>query len=90
QNMKLYDTDKIHNSMLEIDDINYMLNALKNINTIERKKVIGLDPNRADIILAGLNILCNIMCVLKIPRIRVSEYDNLEGLIFYKLSLLKK
>lgn len=90
QKMKIYDTDKIHNSILEIDDIKYILDSLKNIKTVERKKIIGLNPNRADIILAGLNILYNVMCVLKASSIKVSEYDNLEGLMFYKLSLFEK
>lgn len=90
QSMKIYDTNKIHNSVLEFDDVKYMLEGLKNITTDERKKIVGLEPSRADIILAGFNILLNVMDTLKILRITVSEYDNLEGLIFYKLSLLNK
>jgi len=90
QSMKVYDTDKIHNSILKTEDVKYTIECLKNISTEERKKVVGLEPSRADIILAGLNILNSIMDILKIPRIIVSEYDNLEGLIFYKLSVLEK
>lgn len=90
QSMKVYDTNKIHNSILKIEDVKYTVEGLKNITTEERKKVVGLEPSRADIILAGLNILNSIMDILKIPRITVSEYDNLEGLIFYKLSVLEK
>lgn len=89
QNMKVYDMDRIHNSSIAQTDVKYILDALKIMTIDERKKVIGLEPSRADIILAGLNICYNIMYSLKIDKITVSEYDNLEGLIFYKLSQLK-
>lgn len=89
QNMQVYDTNKIHNSSLTQTDVKYILEALKVMNLDERKKVIGLEPSRADIILAGLNIFYTVLNTLKIDKVIVSEYDNLEGLIFYKLSKLK-
>ncbi len=89
QNMQVYDTNKIHNSSLTRTDVKYILESLKVMNLDERKKVIGLEPSRADIILAGLNIFYNVLQSLKIDKVTVSEYDNLEGLIFYKLSKLK-
>lgn len=89
QNMQVYDTNKIHNSIIKKNDVKYILESLKLMKTNERKKVIGLEPSRADIILAGLNIFYNIMNSFNIDKVTVSEYDNLEGLIFYKLSLLK-
>lgn len=89
QNMQVYDTNKIHNSSLTLTDVKYILEALKVMKLDERKKVIGLEPSRADIILAGLNIFYNVLNSLKIDKVIVSEYDNLEGLIFYKLSKLK-
>lgn len=89
QNMQVYDTNKIHNSTIKREDVRYILDALKIMKTSERKKVIGLEPSRADIILAGLNIFYNVLDNFEIDKIKVSEYDNLEGLIFYKLSVLK-
>lgn len=87
QHMKIYDTDKIHNSLLRVENIEYILRSLNSISLDERKKVIGLEASRADIIVSGLNILLCILKCMDIPTITVSEFDNLEGLIFYKLSL---
>ncbi|WP_028829493.1 Ppx/GppA phosphatase family protein [Proteocatella sphenisci] len=89
QNMKTYDTNKIHNSLLKVQDVEYMLNSLNQIPLRDRKKVVGLDPARADIIVSGLNILICILKCLNVTTVTVSEYDNLEGLMYYKLSLNK-
>ncbi len=44
----------------------------------------GLQPQRADVITAGVNILKNLMSYLEMKDILISEYDNLEGLVFTK------
>ena len=46
-----------------------------------KKTLKGLQPKRADIITAGVEILHTIMKNLEIKEITVSEYDNLEGLM---------
>ena len=51
----------------------------------ERKKVVGLQPSRADIIVAGASILLSGMDLLGIYKVIVSEFDNLEGMIYYYL-----
>ena len=83
--MVSYDTDKIHNSELSINDIESIQNMLAELSVDERKKVVGLQAERADIILAGITILKEIMKVLDFKKMKVSEYDNLEGMICYYL-----
>ena len=85
QAMVSYDTDKIHNSELSINDIESIQNMLAELSVDERKKVVGLQAERADIILAGITILKEIMKVLDFKKMKVSEYDNLEGMICYYL-----
>lgn len=80
-----YDSDKVHNSKISIKEVEYILDSLAILNVEERKKVVGLQPERADIIVAGVNILLGLMNELEIRNITVSEYDNLEGLIYYYL-----
>ena len=44
-----------------------------------RKKIKGMDENRADIIAGGAFLLAEIMKACKIPALTVSDKDNLEG-----------
>lgn len=83
--LSLYDSDRVHNSEVSLSDAYAILKSLHALNLDERKKVIGLQPERADIIVAGVNILYSIMELMHINSITVSEYDNLEGLIYYYL-----
>ncbi|WP_293721144.1 3-dehydroquinate synthase [uncultured Cetobacterium sp.] len=45
----------------------------------DRKKIIGLEPNRADVIIAGNLILLTLLEILNKSSITVSTVDNLEG-----------
>ncbi|MCQ8212626.1 3-dehydroquinate synthase [Cetobacterium somerae] len=45
----------------------------------DRKKIIGLEPNRADVIIAGNLILITLLDILNKSSITVSTVDNLEG-----------
>ncbi|MEG1098481.1 MAG: 3-dehydroquinate synthase [Cetobacterium sp.] len=55
------------------------LNLFLSKNLEERKKIIGLEPNRADVIIAGNLILLTLLEVLGKDFIIVSTNDNLEG-----------
>lgn len=50
-------------------------------NNEERKKVPGLQPERADIIVAGVTILWAILRYLEAGTLVVSEADLLYGII---------
>ena len=47
----------------------------------ERKQLPGLQPGRADIVVHGICILLGVMDQLKITKIIVSEWGNLDGYI---------
>lgn len=85
QQLEPYDMEKVHNYPLTLKDIEEMKNHLISLSIEERRKVKGLHPKRADIIIAGIMILLVIMKNLKIHEMIVSEYDNLEGLLYEKL-----
>ena len=80
-----YDSEKVHNTQISYYQAQCILESLHSLSLDERKKVVGLQPERADIIVAGVNILLEVMDRLHISEITVSEYDNLEGLIYYYL-----
>ncbi len=81
QQLEEYSMEKIHNSKLNITEIELILQNLKKMTLNDKKSLKGLQPKRADIITAGVEILYTIMKNLEINEIIVSEYDNLEGLM---------
>ena len=81
QELEVYSMDKIHNSKVTLNEIELILQNLKKMTLNDKKTLKGLQPKRADIITAGVEILHTIMKNLEIKEITVSEYDNLEGLM---------
>lgn len=82
QNLDVYDSEKVHSYILTYHRVYSILNALSGMSSDERKRVKGLMPERADIIVAGVMILTKVMEYFELEEISVSEWDNLEGLIF--------
>ena len=81
QELEVYTMEKIHNSRITLKQIEFILQNLKKMTLSDKKTLKGLQPKRADIITAGVEILHTIMKNLEIDEITVSEYDNLEGLM---------
>ncbi|MCK8824901.1 Ppx/GppA phosphatase family protein [Fuchsiella alkaliacetigena] len=77
-----YDPQKVHGYLLKLTTIERIFSDLAAKTIEERKEVIGLQPKRADIIVAGVQILLLIMEVLELTEIIVSEADILEGIIY--------
>lgn len=84
QELEVYSMEKIHNSEVTSKNIKQILQNLKKMTLNDKKTLKGLQPKRADIITAGVEILNIIMEKLEIEKIIVSEYDNLEGLMCQK------
>ena len=73
--------ETIHDYTLRYSDVNKIMDRLRKLDLKRRKKVKGLNPDRADIIVAGIIILVEIMKVLRTLKLRVSNYDILHGLL---------
>lgn len=84
QELETYSMEKIHNSSVDIEEVEKILQNLKKMTLNDKKNLKGLQPKRADIITSGVKILQVIMKKIEIKNIIVSEYDNLEGLICRK------
>ncbi len=78
-----YDMQKTHNLNLDILDLKRQIDLLMPLSKEEKRNIIGLQPKRADIISAGFAILEIILNNFYIDSLYVSEYDNLEGLIYF-------
>ncbi|ACL68815.1 Ppx/GppA phosphatase family protein [Halothermothrix orenii] len=85
--MKKYDRDKVHGYKITRDKIEEILLRLAGKTLEERRKIVGLQPERADIIVAGTIIALAIIDYLALDHITVSEHDILYGLIKEMLDL---
>ncbi|HEY5537800.1 MAG TPA: Ppx/GppA phosphatase family protein [Acetobacterium sp.] len=79
QGLKIYDSEKVHESIITRDELEAMIEDLSGKTIEERQNIAGLEAKRADIILAGALILLNIFKVTGEKSFTVSDYDNLEG-----------
>ncbi len=77
-----YDSEKIHGHILNLKIIEEIYDFLCGMNFEDRKKVTGLDPKRADIIIGGTEIVLTILKMLGRREILVSERDILDGIIY--------
>lgn len=74
-----YDTTKVHGYTITKEDLKENLKKYLSKNLEERKKIEGLQPERADSVIGGTIIILIIMDILEKDKIIVSECDNLEG-----------
>lgn len=79
--LKEYNRQKIEQCQLETDTIIKLLEKLRKKDLKARKKIPGLQPERADIIIAGTIILQSIIEYLNLGQLLVSEQGILEGII---------
>ena len=75
-----YDPDRVHGHRLVTKRVEAMLGELVSAGAEGRKAMPGLQPARADIIVAGARIILLIMKELGLPYFIVSEADLLYGL----------
>jgi len=80
QQLAVYDSKRVHGYSLSAISVNRILKMLNGMDIEERRKVPGLRPERADIIIAGVNIVKSILDSLGLARMIVSECDILYGL----------
>ena len=79
--MEIYDSSKVHMAALTLDELKENLSLFLSKNFEERKKIVGLEEKRADVIIAGTLILLTILEELNQDKIIISESDNLSGAI---------
>ncbi len=81
EKMAVYDSNRVHGAIVTRADIDSLLGELAGKTLEERQSVVGLEPQRAPVIVAGVLILQQIMEVLGAETLTVSERDILHGII---------
>ncbi len=71
----------VHGTRVSRVDLEHILDALQESTLAERQRVPGLNPARADIIVAGLAVVAEVMARLDAHEITVSAYGIREGLL---------
>lgn len=87
QQLAVYDPDRVHGYILSLGGVQRILMMLRDMEIEERKKVPGLRPERADIIVAGVDIARIIMEDLGLESMVVSECDILYGLALEEVGI---
>ncbi len=77
-----YDPEKIHGSKLTLPELRSLIKKLASMPTEERKKLKGMHPKRADVIIGGALILEGTLDELCFDEMIISEKDILDGLIY--------
>ncbi|MDP8220563.1 MAG: Ppx/GppA phosphatase family protein [Candidatus Stygibacter frigidus] len=80
--MTKYDPDVIQGSTITLQEVNRQLEMYKSKSVEDRKAIAGLQPKRADVILAGAGIMKTIMEILKIESLTISDRGLRHGLMF--------
>jgi exopolyphosphatase/guanosine-5'-triphosphate,3'-diphosphate pyrophosphatase len=81
QSLEVYDPSRVHGSRLSGGDVADLRDELAAMPLAQRREVVGMDPARADVIVAGALILEAIMALAGIDTTIVSEHDILYGLV---------
>lgn len=79
--MEIYDPQQVHGQILSRGEVADLYNMLELMPLNVRRRLPGLQPERADIIPAGAMIVLLIMDTLKRQQITISESDILDGII---------
>jgi exopolyphosphatase / guanosine-5'-triphosphate,3'-diphosphate pyrophosphatase len=71
----------VHETTVPRVDVEHILDALAAMSATERRDVPGLNPERADIIVAGLAVAAEVLARLESRDLTVSRYGIREGLL---------
>jgi exopolyphosphatase/guanosine-5'-triphosphate,3'-diphosphate pyrophosphatase len=74
-----YDSERVHGHVLELGTLEMLLARLAQMSNAERREVVGLHPDRAPVIVAGITMLIEVLRAFELDEVEVSEHDILRG-----------
>jgi exopolyphosphatase/guanosine-5'-triphosphate,3'-diphosphate pyrophosphatase len=87
QGLEEFIAEKIHHFVLRKEALKKQLHLYRSKTIDERRKIPGLPPARADVILAGGAILYMAMEKLKSPTVLISSHGIRYGLLYQRLKI---
>jgi exopolyphosphatase/guanosine-5'-triphosphate,3'-diphosphate pyrophosphatase len=79
QRLDPYDPERVHGYALTLETVDALRDRLAALDEAARRAVIGLNPDRAPTIVAGMVVLGEAMRAFGLDRVEVSEHDILYG-----------
>jgi len=79
--MAKYDPEVIQGSVLEKAEVERQIEMYRTSSVDDRRKIVGLQPKRADVILAGACIVKTVMDKLKQDKMSISDRGLRHGLL---------
>ncbi len=82
-----YDPEIVQGTILDVDEIDRQIALYGKLTADERRKIVGLQPKRAEVILAGACIVRTIMRKLDAGTVTVSDRGVRHGLIAERFAM---
>lgn len=82
QALPRYQAEKVHGSVLGLADLEALYRQLGALTVSERARLPGMEPRRADVIVAGCAILAEAMGLAGFDRVTVSDRGLRWGLLY--------
>jgi exopolyphosphatase/guanosine-5'-triphosphate,3'-diphosphate pyrophosphatase len=79
QELDPYDPERVHGYPLLLATVELLLARLADMDEARRRALVGLDPDRAPTIVAGMILLSEAMRAFELDEVEVSEHDILHG-----------
>lgn len=79
--MGVYDSNRVHGSVATLADVDVLIDRIAPMELEARQHIVGLDPGRAPVILAGLLIMRQLMESAGLDSFTASERDILHGIV---------
>jgi exopolyphosphatase / guanosine-5'-triphosphate,3'-diphosphate pyrophosphatase len=79
QELDPYDPERVHGYPLLLATVELLIARLADMTEAQRREVVGLHPDRAPTIVAGMILLGEAMRVFDLDQVEVSEHDILRG-----------
>lgn len=77
----IFTARSVHAARIPRGDVEHLLEMLHAMSPAERRNVEGLNADRADIIVAGLAVVAEVMARLEARDVQVSRYGIREGIL---------
>jgi exopolyphosphatase/guanosine-5'-triphosphate,3'-diphosphate pyrophosphatase len=79
QELDPYDSERVNGYALTLGTVEMLLARLADMDEDRRREVVGLHPDRAPTIVAGMIVLSEAMRAFEFDQVEVSEHDILYG-----------